>query len=636
MADAPALETERQGIDPLRLRRALAEAVQGLRAERDGLSHWSGQLSSSALSTATAVVALALSDRHLGTDFASRVDEGLSWLSTYVNADGGWGDTVCSRSNLSTTVLVWAAFGAVPGADARYLDLVRQAERWITEHAGGIAPAVLAPAIVRRYGKDRTFSVPILTLCALSGRLGSGREAWRNVIPLPFELAACPARWFAALQLPVVSYALPALIAIGQVRFHHSPPRNPIVRALRSLALARTLGVLERVQPPNGGFLEATPLTSFVTMSLVGGGDGRHPVAERGLRFLCGSQRSDGSWPIDTNLATWLTTLSLNALPPTALEEADRSEILSWLMGQQYRTLHPYTQAAPGGWAWTDLPGGVPDADDTAGALVALAGLTEASGDDRARVREAAEWGVRWLLDLQNRDGGMPTFCRGWGSLPFDRSSTDITAHAMRAWLTWHAQLPESLQERVDQAMQRAFRFLETQQRSNGAWVPLWFGNEAEEQEENPAYGTSRVLSALVELPLERFSGAERLIESGFRWLMRCQDDDGGFGGAPGLRASVEETALAVEVMGKFLATPDRFSEEFRAGLAGAWVTGVNWLIRRVETGEWRHPSPIGFYFAKLWYFERLYPQIFTVGALRAALECVEPDSGRCDHRFRG
>jgi hypothetical protein len=40
---------------------------------------------------------------------------------------------------------------------------------------------------------------------------------------------------------------------------------------------------------------------------------------------------------------------------------------------------------------------------------------------------------VRWLLDLQNGDGGIPTFCRGWGALPFDRSAPDLTAHALRA-----------------------------------------------------------------------------------------------------------------------------------------------------------------------------------------------------------
>jgi hypothetical protein len=31
-------------------------------------------------------------------------------------------------------------------------------------------------------------------------------------------------------------------------------------------------------------------------------------------------------------------------------------------------------------------------------------------------------------------------------------------------------------------------------------------------------------------------------------------------------------------------------------------------------------PAPIGFYFAKLWYFERLYPLIFAVSCLRRAV----------------
>ena len=36
-------------------------------------------------------------------------------------------------------------------------------------------------------------------------------------------------------------------------------------------------------------------------------------------------------------------------------------------------------------------------------------------------------------------------------------------------------------------------------------------------------------------------------------------------------------------------------------------------------------PSPIGFYFAKLWYFERLYPLIFTVAALGRAARGLSP-----------
>jgi squalene-hopene/tetraprenyl-beta-curcumene cyclase len=38
-----------------------------------------------------------------------------------------------------------------------------------------------------------------------------------------------------------------------------------------------------------------------------------------------------------------------------------------------------------------------------------------------------------------------------------------------------------------------------------------------------------------------------------------------------------------------------------------------------------REPSPIGLYFAKLWYYEKLYPLIFTVSALGQALRAFLP-----------
>jgi len=55
----------------------------------------------------------------------------------------------------------------------------------------------------RRYGKDRTFSIP-------SSRCWRWLANWR-LAPrhaASFELAAFPQRWYAALRLPVVSYAL--------------------------------------------------------------------------------------------------------------------------------------------------------------------------------------------------------------------------------------------------------------------------------------------------------------------------------------------------------------------------------------------------------------------------------------------
>jgi squalene-hopene/tetraprenyl-beta-curcumene cyclase len=436
-----------------------------------------------------------------------------------------------------------------------------------------------------------------------------GPDGWRRVQALPFELAALPHQFFAALRLPVVSYALPALIAIGQTIHHHAPSKNLIVRITRRLAQSKTLRVLTGIQPPNGGFLEATPLTSFVTMSLAAMGERDHLVTRRGVEFLASSARPDGSWPIDTNLSTWVTTLSIKALAHQRgiLSAEQRSTMRDWLLGQQYRVVHPYTHAAPGAWAWTDLPGGVPDADDTPGALLALLDL----GAIDAKTREAGLAGVRWLLDLQNRDGGIPTFCRGWGALPFDRSSPDLTAHTLRAWSAWMPQMDLPLKARTSGAISRALGFLARVQRPNGSWIPLWFGNEHAPDDENPVYGTTHVLIALRELKERGFPVPSEIDTKAAEWLAAQQGPEGGWGGHAGTPPSIEETALALEALAgtKYIGPVDR---------------GAQWLSQQVTSGAWTHAAPIGFYFAKLWYYERIYPLIFTVGALGKLLRFNE------------
>jgi squalene-hopene/tetraprenyl-beta-curcumene cyclase len=608
--------------DPAQLLAARDQAVAALLAERTSGGHWIGELSSSALATATAVCALSIWSRNGGkatAEHARLIQGGLRWLAEHANDDSGWGDTDRSFSNISTTTLVWAAFGAVAGAATQYAEVIERAEQWLTQRAGSLAPESLANAIAARYGKDRTFSVPILTMCALAGRLGTPEQAWRIVRQLPFELAALPHQFYGALRLPVVSYALPALIAIGQVRHHFRPTRNPLTRGLRNLTRAKTLEILAAIQPENGGFLEATPLTSFVTMSLAGIGLVEHQVTRRGVEFLVQSAHPDGSWPIDTNLATWVTTLSVNALlPGVELADDDRRRIVDRLLHQQYRVEHPYTRAAPGGWAWTNLPGGVPDADDTAGAVLALHALSPIPDAETLR---AASTGIVWLLDLQNRDGGIPTFCRGWGALPFDRSSPDLTAHALRAWLVWQDAVSPELKSRIAAAIPRAIQFLAETQRPDGAWVPLWFGHQESPNDENPLYGTARVLSALGVASRHGTPGVSPMIERATSWLVGWQKPDGGWSGARGANSSVEETALAIEALA------DLSPSESPQNLPAALERGVEWLIDRVNTGQWREPAPIGFYFARLWYYEKLYPMIFTV----AAFNRVAGHSGSLD-----
>lgn len=524
-------------------------------------------------------------------------------------------------------MLCRAAFH-LTGTAGPYTDCLRRAEQHLQERFGPTAEEQ-AEAVRARYGKDRTFAVPILTTCALAGLV-----SWNEVPPLPFELACLPQSWYRLVRLPVVSYALPALIAIGQAVYRHRPPRNPIMQLVRRLSVGRSLRVLEAIQPSSGGFLEATPLTSFVTLSLASIGQARHPVAQRGVQFLMNVVRPDGSWPIDTNLATWVTTLSVNALAAAGgADKLDRVvELLTWLLGQQFRQRHPYTGADPWAWAWTDLPGGVPDADDTPGALLALKHLDAlvhpgVSADIHSAVINA----LPWLLNLQNRDGGWPTFCRGWGHLPFDRSGCDLTAHALRALAGWKSPKTSRIQERVEaltfsfrardawggvaaievesvragRAIQRGLDFLRRRQRSDGSWLPLWFGNQHAPDDDNPAYGTARVLAAYRDLDMMNSDPARR----GVAWLLAAQNADGGWGGAAGIPSSVEETALAVEVLLGAGAEAD-----------AAVQHGLTWLVDRVEAGGLHDPTPIGFYFAKLWYFEKLYPMIFTVAALGRAL----------------
>jgi squalene-hopene/tetraprenyl-beta-curcumene cyclase len=357
--------------------------------------------------------------------------------------------------------------------------------------------------------------------------------------------------------------------------------------------------MLKELQPSSGGYLEATPLTSFVTMALAGAGEKDHPCVPLAVEFLRRSMRADGSWPIDTNLATWGTTLSIKALGDD-LSGEQKKTLKGWLLGQQYKKVHPFTNAAPGGWAWTDLPGGVPDADDTAGALIALWYLCESDAERQAVAAEARA-GAQWLLDLQNRDGGMPTFCRGWGTLPFDRSSPELAAHALWAWALWEESAPQAA---VDDAIGYLKR---TRLKEAAAWEPLWFGNEHTPDETNLVYGTAQVLSGLLGAG---FSAGEPWLAEAIAWLAAEQHPSGGWGGARGVGPSLEETAVALKVLAQHPPGDPALQEAIQHGTA--------WLVDATENGTQFAAAPIGLYFARLWYHERLYPVIWTLGALKA------------------
>lgn len=648
-------------------------AYDTLQSERTAAGHWTGELSASALSTATAVSALAQARRSgcvpLGRqpDADRAIAVGCDWLVRQQNSDGGFGDTDRSYSNIATTLLVLAAWELAKSpeysaSEQSSPEVAQESQNpaWQTQLATHAAAAWEYvdgqgkwEGLRRRYGTDKTFVVPILSNCALAGFVD-----WREVAPLPFEAAWLPQGLYRWARLPVVSYAVPALVAIGQARFHFAPTRNPLLKAFRRRAIAPTLKVLRSMQPASGGYLEATPLTSFVLMNLAACGQGHLPVAQDCLRFLIDERLADGSWPIDTNLATWVTSLSLHALsrrgplkltlseprpssqaiaesaategtpaaensalespslePPAASTQLS-SQTLRWLLACQHRRRHPFTGANPGGWGWTDLSGAVPDADDTPAALLAISHVDWSDPMWQPlehQSLDAVKLGLGWLLRLQNRDGGWPTFCRGWGTLPFDRSGTDLTAHALRALQAWLPRLEQVNRSnsasavravRIRSAMRRGLAYLSRTQGSDGSWLPLWFGNQDRPQEDNPVYGTGKVLMAYGALGLVDSLQAQRARA----YLMRCQNADGGWGGGPS--SSIEETAIALEGLlcgGQMLGD-------------ASIMQGLEWLAQSIRSGNLMCSSPIGFYFAKLWYHERLYPTVFSLAALGTAL----------------
>ena len=134
------------------------------------------------------------------------------------------------------------------------------------------------------------------------------------------------------------------------------------------------------------------------------------------------------------------------------------------------------------------------------------------------------------------------------------------------------------------------------------------------------------------------FAAQERAVV----YLLNHQNADGGWGGGESVRQSyaahcgkpdsadheksalvmtstVEETALAAQSLIQFTQDHGATAEASRA-----IINSIEFLVRSVDDKIFEVPWPIGFYFAKLWYHEQLYPLIFTASALGHFLAACE------------
>ena len=256
--------------------------------------------------------------------------------------------------------------------------------------------------------------------------------------------------------------------------------------------------------------------------------------------------------------------------------------------------------------------------------------------------------GLQWLLELQNGDGGWPTYHCEDSTQQFDDSGTDLTAEALRALAVWQRfwEMSPSRQSKTQQthavvfaniapSIERAIRFLEARQRDDGSFIPIWFGNEHQLEDENPVMGTAQVLMACAEL--QRLDSNMAMRAAG--WLVASQHTAGGWGpprvpvdhsgdqyrGTRSWRktdalakfCSIEETAASVSALFSLAATNPAYERSVSRGLS--------WLATAVEQDAHRRPAILGFYFSRIWYYERLYPLAFAAGALTRAVGVLTP-----------
>jgi squalene-hopene/tetraprenyl-beta-curcumene cyclase len=286
-----------------------------------------------------------------------------------------------------------------------------------------------------------------------------------------------------------------------------------------------------------------------------------------------------------------------------------------WLLDREVRQVGDWQRRAPeapvGGWYFEYANEFYPDVDDTAEVLTSLAHVRFPSEEDERARREAIERGRKWLLGMQNDDGGWGAFDREcvnevWTYIPFadhnamiDPSCEDITGRALEAL--------RNLGDRPDHpAVRNAVEFLKAKQQPDGTWYGRWGCNHI--------YGTWLALRGLLhageDLSQARYQAAGE-------WLRSRQNADGGWGE---LQHSYDDPSKK----GIGPSTPSQTAWALMALFAlgddagGSAARGVDYLLRTQQyDGSWRDDYWTATGFPRVFYLRyHLYATYFPLWAL--------------------
>jgi len=534
---------ERTAPSRAELDRGIAAATAALLSARRADGSWRDTLPSSPSATGSAIIALHIADPQ---GSACLIAAGAAWLRQAQGADGGWGDAPGAAATLNGTAIAVAAL-VIVAADESGLQIKKGLE--CICRFGGVAAV----------GDKRKCS--LRAVCQHYLYL-AGLYPSSELTAIPIELALVPARLRQKL-----SFTVPGAMSWGvmQARTGASGPMRRAIKRVAELAALAYLDWIQGYEGHGGGFEESPLMVSIVCVGVARAGVAPQ-IARRCVDYLSATTRPDGSWPVNRDLELSATTFVAIGLQESGVQTDQTSPTLSWIRRCQRGTPFMPTGCPAGGWGWS-LPSGWPNADDTADALIALAGFGLNPADDTIRR------GIAWLLRMQNKNGSWSCFCR---DTPFslDSPCAVMTSHAVTALRVaggHHA---------ADRPMARAVRWFASVQHDDGAMGCIWYAGLTA--------GTGCVLDALGGLGLSATPTAQRCMN----WLLVHQGDDGGWGAGQGKTATVEETAWAM--LGLLGADLDPRHTALRR--AASWL-----LSQQQPDGLWA-PALLGVYFLDLLY----------------------------------
>lgn len=310
----------------------------------------------------------------------------------------------------------------------------------------------------------------------------------------------------------------------------------------------------------------------------------------------------------------WDTGIAAYALTEAGLDRNHPAmrACANWLVSKECRQPGDWMAnvkeaVEPSGWYFEFNNGFYPDVDDTA--MVAMA-LRRIGGEDALA---AARRGIRWILAMQNEDGGWAAFDRGAHKRPLleyvpfadhnaiqDPSCPDITGRTLEC-LGHHGFLPDH------PAVAKAIQFLKEQQEPDGCWYGRWGVNYI--------YGTWQVLCGLRQIGCDM---SEPWIRKAGLWLKSVQKPDGSFGESP-------DTYEDPSLRGQGPSTPSQTAWGTMGMMAvfGPYdpdvQRGIRWLVEnQLDSGTWDERYFTGTGFPRVFYLcyhlYRLYFPVMCLG----------------------